>query len=444
MSDWQLHLGSVLLIGYLAWKIASRPYSSSAAYQTIHLGTANFSVLFSAAMFLYLFLLQVVRIPLPDWLLDATLLAWGFAAATLAYLASTLYESPPLRWPLRACALALVPLATAAKVLGKSGFSGVLGQANQVLGHELALTKIDVPGILIALFLFVALFGALSYYGRVYRVYLDEKHLRQQDNLFEAESLDVSITIACAGLALVVTLILVGADFSSVAILIGLIVAGLTVSLSDLINNMIAGLVLMWDKPIKKDEIVSVGEVSYGKVMSIRLRYTTLEDRNKVQFMIPNSEVVKTTIANSSRRQFVRLKLDIEVAYGTNLELARELMIQAAMENPRVLKTQPVTVLIIACAESGIRLQLRFHIFDPEEGIRNVMSAIYWKIIPKFREKGIALPFPQREIRILQRVPKTMQKSQRQADGDGEENGTDLEPLFVAVPNPTSGETAPP
>ncbi|HMV04658.1 MAG TPA: mechanosensitive ion channel, partial [Accumulibacter sp.] len=101
----------------------------------------------------------------------------------------------------------------------------------------------------------------------------------------------------------------------------------------------------------------------------------------------------------------VRLVVSLQVAYGTDLEAAMRLMVEAAREQARVLADPPPQALLTAFADSGINLDLGFWIDDPEEGTGGVRSAVNLAIWRAFRTHGVEIPFPQHEVRIVGDAP---------------------------------------
>jgi small-conductance mechanosensitive channel len=160
-------------------------------------------------------------------------------------------------------------------------------------------------------------------------------------------------------------------------------------------------MLLLWDKSVKINDVISIGASRIGQVKDITMRYMIVEDRNDVQVLVPHSHLINATFENWTRdSKRIRLKLDIGVAFGSDLEKVKEIMRSVCYEVPRVLKHPLPVPLILSIDDSAIHFQLRFRIADPDQGVRNVMSEVYERLLHRFDEAKIEIPYPQREIRL--------------------------------------------
>jgi small-conductance mechanosensitive channel len=139
-----------------------------------------------------------------------------------------------------------------------------------------------------------------------------------------------------------------------------------------------------------------------GVVTQITARYTVLRTLAGTEVIIPNEYLVSNIVRNESFTDSrLRVVVPVQVAYGTDLEQAMRLMTEAAQAQPRVLAEPAPQALLTLFADSGINLELGFWIADPQEGTGGVRSAINLSIWRSFREHGIEIPFPQREVRLI-------------------------------------------
>jgi small-conductance mechanosensitive channel len=282
--------------------------------------------------------------------------------------------------------------------------------AKSVANQEWGGARVKPSSVVRGLYFFLTLFLIFSYYGQIYRRW----HQRQER--FSAWALDASViqnlvTIISLSIATIAGLFFAGADLPSLGIFSGLLAAGLSIALRDMLQNSIAGILLIWDKTINKDDVITIGKDQYGWVDRITLRYTVVKDRNDINSLIPNSTLISGTIQNWTQekgtdgKSNVRLKLDIGVAYDTDVHDAISRMIQAARRVERVLNDPAPQTLVVGPGESAINLQLRFWINEPKKGIRNVLSEIYLEVLKEFEggegRNKIVIPYPQREIRVV-------------------------------------------
>lgn len=250
------------------------------------------------------------------------------------------------------------------------------------------------------IFFFLQAFLVTSYYGTM----LHYRHVDKIKKETKAESIgamDQVIFVLSLAFSLWIVFLLLGFDTLSISIFSGLVAIGVSVALRDLLSNYVAGMMLLWDKSVKMNDVIAIGNSRVGRIKDITMRYMVVEDRSDVEFLVPHSQLINSTFENWTRRnKKVRLKLDIGVAYDSSIEQVKDIMRSVCFEVPRVLKHPLPNPLILSMDDSAIHFQLRFRISDPEEGIRNVMSDVYERLLKRFREEGIEIPYPQREIRL--------------------------------------------
>jgi len=199
-----------------------------------------------------------------------------------------------------------------------------------------------------------------------------------------------------------------GVDVTTLNVLTGAIGLGLGFGLQTIAGNFVSGFVLLMDKSIKPGDVISftghtgTSTENFGWVQELRGRYVVVRDRDGVETLVPNQYLITNSVINwsySDRR--VRLRLPITVSYDDDPELALRVLIECVRDHPRILRDpQPVSRLI-AFEDYGIRLEVRFWIADPMNGVNNVRSDVNRSIWRVFREHGIRIPVAQREIRLL-------------------------------------------
>lgn len=203
-------------------------------------------------------------------------------------------------------------------------------------------------------------------------------------------------------IALLFSLTLIGIDVTALSVFGGALAVGLGFGLQKIASNYVSGFIILLDRSIKIGNVVAVDATTSGVVTQITTRYTVLKSLTGTEVIIPNEYLVSNIVRNQSFTDTqVRLVAPVQVAYDTDLELAMRLMTEAASAHPRVLPTPAPGVQLAAFADSGINLELGFWIADPQDGTGNVRSDINLGIWRLFREHGVEIPFPQREIRVL-------------------------------------------
>ncbi len=202
-------------------------------------------------------------------------------------------------------------------------------------------------------------------------------------------------------IAIVTSLSLVGIDMTALSVFTGALGVGLGFGLQKIASNYVSGFIILLDRSIRLGNIVQVGNDA-GQVTQITTRYTVLKHPGGTEFIVPNETLIGSTVQNqtySDRR--LRLATAVGVAYGSDLDQVMSIMVAVAEAHPRVLRDPAPKVLLTQFADSAINLELGFWIDDPEEGRGNVISDINIGIWRAFREQGIEIPFPQREVRLL-------------------------------------------
>lgn len=202
----------------------------------------------------------------------------------------------------------------------------------------------------------------------------------------------------------------VGINLSSLAIFGGALGVGLGFGLQRIASNFISGFILVFDRSIKPGDIITVGD-KFGWVEQLNARYVVLRNRQGVDTLIPNENLIITEVINWSYADpNVRLEIKIPISYHNDPELAMALMLQCANASPRVLTTPEPTVRLMDFAESGMNLQLRVWIADMENGTASVKSEINLAIWRAFKANDITMPFPQRDLHLKSGWPPAPQE----------------------------------
>ncbi|PKO34568.1 MAG: mechanosensitive ion channel protein MscS [Betaproteobacteria bacterium HGW-Betaproteobacteria-7] len=201
--------------------------------------------------------------------------------------------------------------------------------------------------------------------------------------------------------AIVASLALVGIDMTALSVFTGALGVGLGFGLQKIASNYVSGFIILLDRSIRIGNIIQVG-TDAGQVTQITTRYTVLKHPGGTEFIVPNETLISTTVQNQTYSDSsLRLVTTVGVAYDCDLELAMRLMTEAAAAQPRVQAEPAPKVFLTQFADSSILLEVGFWIADPEEGKGNIVSDINFAIWRSFREHGVVIPFPQRDVHIL-------------------------------------------
>ncbi len=214
----------------------------------------------------------------------------------------------------------------------------------------------------------------------------------------------VGVRIAKAVLtviAIIFSLSLVGIDMTALSVFTGALGVGLGFGLQKVASNYVSGFIILLDRSIRIGNIVQVGN-DVGEVTKITTRYTVLKHPGGTEFIVPNEILIGTTVQNQTYSDNrLRLVTLVGVAYDCDIELAMRLMVEVASAVERVLPDPEPKVFITQFADSSINLELGFWIADPENGRLGVISEVNLGLWKAFKQNGIEIPFPQREVRVL-------------------------------------------
>jgi small-conductance mechanosensitive channel len=218
--------------------------------------------------------------------------------------------------------------------------------------------------------------------------------------------------IKAATLAVVILISLgaAGIHMTAIAVTGGAIGLGIGVGLQKIGSNLISGMMLLISKPIRHGDVIAFEKsffgASWGWITQIGLNYVQVETRSGSLLHIPNEVFVTQKIENLSfDDNLVRLNIPIGISYGSDLNKAITLALNAATSIDRILKVPEPKCFVKEFGDSTVNLQLRVWINDPKNGIGNVKDAVLMAVWDSFHANGIEIAFPQRDLHIKDAVP---------------------------------------
>lgn len=208
------------------------------------------------------------------------------------------------------------------------------------------------------------------------------------------------IAVAFVVVAVLMGIDLLGIDLTALAVFSGAFGLAVGFGLQKTFGNLLSGLILLMDRSVKPGDVIVVGD-TFGWVNKIGVRAVSVITRDGKEHLIPNELLMTERVENwSYSSRDVRIRIALGVAYDADLELAERLMIEAASSATRVLAAPAPNVWLRGFGERWVDYDILVWIRDPEQGVGNVQSDILGRAWRLFREHGIAIPPPQREIRI--------------------------------------------
>ncbi len=231
-----------------------------------------------------------------------------------------------------------------------------------------------------------------------------------ETRLMRASSLPINVRVMFTKLAQILLLLLailialpaVGIDLTVLSVFGGMLGVGIGFGLQKIAANYISGFIILLDRSVSPGDLLTIGEHS-GTLTQMTARYVVLRSPSGLETIIPNENLITVPVINhtlSDRK--VRIAISVQVANMTDLDQARTLMTQVAAALPRVLQDPPPGALITGFTDGSINLELGVWIADAELGVAPLRSDLYAGIWRAFRQAGIEIPNPQRDVRVLE------------------------------------------
>lgn len=191
---------------------------------------------------------------------------------------------------------------------------------------------------------------------------------------------------------------ILGVGWGNVQWLVAALGVGIGFGLQEIVANFISGLILLFERPIRVGDAVTVGDVS-GTVSKIRIRATSITTWERKELIVPNKEFVTGRLVNWTHSDpILRVEIPVGIAYGSDTEKAKKGLLEVARENKNVLRDPPPSALFLGFGADSLNFELRA--FTKFEVLVSVRDELHMAIDKAFREAGIEIAFPQRDIHI--------------------------------------------
>jgi small-conductance mechanosensitive channel len=319
--------------------------------------------------------------------------------AVLVFAASLGNKSWIQNWETRAAVL--IWLAIAAEYLG--WLDPIIATLDS-LGIAAGKTRITVWSVLKLLFTLTLFMLVAAWISRWV-----ERRVKRLTSVAMSTRIGISkfANAFLIALSILIGLNAAGVDLTALTVLTGAVGLGLGFGLQSIAANFVSGFVLLMDRSIKPGDVISLSGQSgtstenFGWVQELRGRYVVVRDRDGVEMLVPNQQLISNAVINWSYTDpRIRLKLPIRISYRDDPELALKILLDACEGQARVLRDPAPVSRLMHFSDSGIELELRFWISDPQEGVNNVRSEVNRAIWRLFKEHKITIPMAQREITV--------------------------------------------
>lgn len=207
------------------------------------------------------------------------------------------------------------------------------------------------------------------------------------------------IKICLIGIAIVIAVTSAGLDLSALAVFGGALGLGIGFGLQKVISNLFSGVLLLADRSIKPGDIIELKDGTFGWVGQLGSRYVSVVTRDYKEYLIPNEDFITQPVINwSYSNRLIRVETKFGVHYDSDPHMIKEIAEKIAAEPTRVVSSPKPVCHLVEFGDSSLNFVLRFWIEDPEEGVTNMRGTVMLKLWDAFKEQGIKIPYPHREI----------------------------------------------
>ncbi len=206
-------------------------------------------------------------------------------------------------------------------------------------------------------------------------------------------------------LAILIGIDVLGIDLTALAVFSGAFGLAIGFGLQKTFGNLIAGIILLMDRSIKPGDVIAVadqaGTSTFGQIRKIGIRAVSITTRDQKEYLIPNENLMVNQVENwSYSSKNVRMQIPVGIGYNCDIKLAEKLMLEAARDCSRVLKSPPPVCWLDGYGDSSVDFLIHCWISDPEGGVGNIKSEVLKRLWDLFQENGIEIPFPQRDLNL--------------------------------------------
>jgi potassium efflux system protein len=214
-------------------------------------------------------------------------------------------------------------------------------------------------------------------------------------------SLSVFTQYAIIVVGLLIVLRTVGIDPTMLTVFAGAIGVGIGFGMQNVVNNFISGILLLIERPLKTGDVVDIGVYKEVTVGQIGIRSTTVKMPDKKELIVPNAEIISQSFVNWTRENMLlRIVSYIGVGYDDDLRLVEKILLEIMSEITGILRDPPFRILLWEFEESRITIRIEYHVDMSRGSYERVKSDMKFKMWERFREAGIKIPYPQRDVHL--------------------------------------------
>jgi potassium efflux system protein len=216
----------------------------------------------------------------------------------------------------------------------------------------------------------------------------------------------------------------IGIKWGNLQWLVAALGVGLGFGLQEIVANFVCGLIVLFERPFRVGDTVTIGDIN-GTVSRIRIRATTVVDWDRKELIVPNKEFVVGRLINwSLSDRYVRIRIPVGIAYGSDTKLAQKLLLEVAQKNPRVISEPAADAVFKGFGDNSLNFELRVYIDGIDDYIP-MLHELNIAIDDAFKEAGLTIAFPQRdvhldatgplEVRVVSEVPSGLKAAKKES-----------------------------
>lgn len=340
-----------------------------------------------------------------ELILDPDSSAWLSIAAITILVVYAYFKAVGILVSNQLAARALLMVGIPLLALQSVGALPYLTSILQSIGIEVGNIRITLLGVMR-----VTIFGSLIFWlGRISNA-TGQQAIRKQEKL-DFRTREVAAKLFEIGVFVVASLLLLqimGINLTALAVFGGALGVGLGFGLQSIASNFISGLIILLDRSLSIGDFIELEDGRSGYVTALNMRSTTLETFEGKDIMVPNEMFITGTFVNwTHKNQKQRYRVDFSVAYNTDIRKLVEVIKEAVATHPQVLSGEEYPIEerpdceIDSFGDSGVNMFVEFWIEAIDDGKNRVGGDLLLIIYETMRDHGFTIPFPQREVRIL-------------------------------------------
>lgn len=267
---------------------------------------------------------------------------------------------------------------------------------------KLPLVPVGKQPITLWMITFVAVLGytLLYFTGKLQRWLAQTLNKRPSLDYGTAQSVSSIFRYSILAIGFVIILQAAGIDLSTVTVIAGALGLGVGLGLQNIVSNLVSGLVVMFERPVKVGDRIEVGGV-HGDVVKLSLRAATIRTNDNIEIIVPNNEFINGNVINwSHSSKDVRVNIPVGVSYSADPEKVKTCLLNSARECEGVINSPKPDVIFEGFGDSSLNFELRVYTRTHANKPRVLKSMLNYSIFKELRKEDIEIPFPQRDLHI--------------------------------------------